>query len=72
MPEMSGAQALVGSLARNGVKVVFALPGVQIMDAFDAFYHRKVRVVRVVSCFTEIFLGLFGQNTRLGEVLNSP
>ena len=39
MPEMSGAQALVGSLARNGVEVVFALPGVQIMDAFDAFYH---------------------------------
>ena len=25
MPEMSGAQALVGSLARNGVEVVFAV-----------------------------------------------
>ena len=39
MPKMNGAQALVGSLASNGVEVVFALPGVQIMDAFDAFYH---------------------------------
>jgi len=46
MPEMSGAQALVGSLARNGVEVVFALPGVQIMDAFDAFYHEpSIRLV---------------------------
>ena len=39
MPEMTGAQALVRSLARNGVEVVFALPGVQIMDAFDAIYQ---------------------------------
>ncbi|HAI07913.1 MAG TPA: thiamine pyrophosphate-binding protein [Dehalococcoidia bacterium] len=46
MPEMSGAQALVGSLARNGVEVVFALPGVQIMDAFDAFYHEpSIRLI---------------------------
>lgn len=38
MPVMTGAQALTRSLAREGVEVVFALPGVQIMDAFDAFY----------------------------------
>ena len=38
MPVMSGAQALVRSLARHGVEVVFGLPGVQIMDAFDAIY----------------------------------
>ena len=38
MPAMSGAQALSRSLAREGVEVVFALPGVQIMDAFDALY----------------------------------
>ena len=46
MPKMNGAQALVGSLASNGVEVVFALPGVQIMDAFDAFYHEpRIRLV---------------------------
>ncbi|MCI0781430.1 MAG: thiamine pyrophosphate-binding protein [Chloroflexi bacterium] len=45
---MSGSQALVGSLAREGVEVVFALPGVQIMDAFDAFFHEpSIRLVLV-------------------------
>ena len=48
MPQMSGSQALVGSLAREGVEVVFALPGVQIMDAFDAFFHEpSIRLVLV-------------------------
>ena len=36
MPVMTGAQALIRSLAREGAEVIFALPGVQIMDAFDA------------------------------------
>ena len=46
MPVMSGAQALTRSLAREGVEVVFALPGVQIMDAFDAFYDEPgIRLV---------------------------
>ena len=48
MPVMTGAQALSRSLAREGVEVVFALPGVQIMDAFDAFYDEpSVRMVLV-------------------------
>ena len=46
MPIMTGAQALTRSLAREGVEVVFALPGVQIMDAFDAFYDEPgIRLV---------------------------
>ena len=46
MPKMNGAQALVGSLASNVVEVVFALPGVQIMDVFNAFYHEpRIRLV---------------------------
>lgn len=46
MPVMSGAQALTRSLAREGVEVVFALPGVQIMDAFDAFYDEpSIRLI---------------------------
>lgn len=48
MPEMTGAQALIRSLAREGVEVVFGLPGVQIMDAFDALYHEpSIRLVTV-------------------------
>ena len=48
MPVMNGAQALARSLAREGVEVIFALPGVQIMDAFDALYHEpSIRLVLV-------------------------
>jgi acetolactate synthase-1/2/3 large subunit len=38
---MSGAEALVALLVRDGVEVVFGLPGVQIMDAIDAIYRDK-------------------------------
>src|SRR5918996_300961 len=48
MPVMSGAQALIRSLAREGVEVIFGLPGVQIMDAFDALYHESsIRLIPV-------------------------
>ena len=49
MPTMTGAQALVGQLIAEGVDTVFALPGVQIMAAFDAFHERRqdVRLVHV-------------------------
>ncbi len=39
MPFMSGAEALVKILAREGVEVVFGIPGVQTMDAIDAIYR---------------------------------
>ena len=41
MNQMTGAQALVAQLAREGVDTVFALPGVQIMPAFDALYEQR-------------------------------
>ncbi len=41
MPNMSGAEALVELLAREGVTVVFGIPGVQIMEAVDAIYRDK-------------------------------
>jgi len=41
MPKMSGAQALVRQLGGKEVKTVFALPGVQIMAAFDALYEGR-------------------------------
>jgi len=48
MATMTGAEALARSLVREGVEVVFALPGVQIMDAFDAIYHQPgMRLVPV-------------------------
>ena len=36
---MTGAQALVRQLRSEGVDTVFALPGVQVMAALDAFYE---------------------------------
>ena len=41
MPYISGAEALVALLRREGVEVVFGLPGVQTMDAVDAIYRDK-------------------------------
>ncbi|MBI2873331.1 MAG: thiamine pyrophosphate-binding protein [Chloroflexi bacterium] len=48
MPRMTGGQAAVHALRREGVEVVFALPGVQIMQLFDAFHgQRDIRLVTV-------------------------
>ena len=44
MPEMTGAQSLVRSLAAEGVDTVFALPGYQLMPAFDALYEERDRI----------------------------
>ena len=48
MAAMTGAQALVRSLAMEGVEAVFAVPGVQIMDVFDALESEPgIRLVTV-------------------------
>lgn len=41
MPKMTGAEALTRQLRAEGVDTVFALPGVQIMSAFDAFHAHR-------------------------------
>ena len=47
MPKLTGGQALVQSLQREGVDVIFALPGVQLDWAFDALYEARdsIRVI---------------------------
>ena len=49
MATVTGAQALVRQLVAEGVDTVFALPGVQIMAAFDALheYRADIRLVHV-------------------------
>ena len=49
MAMVTGAQALVRQLVAEGVDTVFALPGVQIMAAFDALYEYRddIRLVHV-------------------------
>ena len=38
MPKMTGGQALMKSLYREGVRVIFGIPGVQLYHAMDALY----------------------------------
>ena len=38
MPKMTGGQALAKSLYREGVRVIFGLPGVQLYHLLDALY----------------------------------
>ena len=48
---MSGGEALVGALAREGVSHVFGVPGAGQYEAVDPFYGR--RDIRYVSCRNE-------------------
>jgi acetolactate synthase-1/2/3 large subunit len=57
MVQMTGSQAVVHSLLREGVEVVFGLPGVQIMGIFDAFYEQPgIRLVTVRHEQTTTFM----------------
>ncbi|MBI4642032.1 MAG: thiamine pyrophosphate-binding protein [Candidatus Tectomicrobia bacterium] len=48
MSQMTGGQAVVRSLVREGVEIVFGLPGVQVMGIFDAFYEQPdIRLITV-------------------------
>ena len=38
MPKMTGGQALAKSLYREGVRVIFGLPGVQLYHLLDGLY----------------------------------
>ncbi len=47
MANMKGSQALVRQLKAEGVEVVFALPGTQIMQAYDSFH--ELGDIRLIS-----------------------
>ncbi len=47
MVQMTGGQALVASLKREGVRTVFGIPGIQLDWAFDAL-HGEREAIRVV------------------------
>ena len=44
MARMTGGQALVQSILKNGIEVVFGLPGVQLDWAFDALYEAQDQI----------------------------
>lgn len=48
MAHMTGGQAVIQALHREGVECVFGLPGVQIMGIYDAFYGQSdVKLITV-------------------------
>jgi acetolactate synthase-1/2/3 large subunit len=54
---MTGGEAVVESLKREGVKYVFSIPGVQIMGVFDALYGEKdLRLVVVRHEQTALYM----------------
>jgi len=42
---MTGAKIIVECLKKEGVKVVFGIPGGQVLPLFDALYHSEVRFI---------------------------
>jgi acetolactate synthase I/II/III large subunit len=67
MPEMTGAEALIESLSRAGVKVVFGVPGVQIMELLDAFCRiPKVRWITTRHEQTAAYMA-FGYSRSTGK-----
>ncbi|MCX8188958.1 MAG: biosynthetic-type acetolactate synthase large subunit [Nitrososphaeria archaeon] len=47
MAKLSGAQALIDSLKKEGVEVVFGLPGGAILPVYDVLYDSNIRHVLV-------------------------
>jgi len=57
MPRMTGGEAVVESLKREGVEYLFSIPGVQIMGVFDALYGEKdLRLVVVRHEQTALYM----------------
>ncbi|MCJ7445513.1 MAG: acetolactate synthase large subunit [Methanotrichaceae archaeon] len=47
MPKMTGAQVVLECLKREGVDVVFGLPGGVLLPLYDAIYHSDIRHILV-------------------------
>jgi acetolactate synthase-1/2/3 large subunit len=48
MAQMTGGEAVIQALKREGVEIVFGVPGVQIMGIYDAFYGQSdIRILTV-------------------------
>jgi acetolactate synthase I/II/III large subunit len=69
MPEMTGGQALVASLQAHGVDTIFALPGVQLDNLFDALYDAQddIRIIHVRHEQTTAYMA-FGYAEVSGKV----
>lgn len=75
MAHMTGGQAVVQALQREGVRVVFGLPGAQIMEVYDAFYGQsdiQLITVRHEQTTTYMAAGYARATGRPGAALVVP
>ena len=76
MTKMNGAQALIRQLSREGIETLFALPGVQIMAAFDALHEARgqIRLIqtRHEQATTYMAHGYAQSSGRVGVALVVP
>ena len=75
MPKMTGGQALIKSLYREGVRVVFGMPGVQIYGAMDALYDEpgiRFITVRHEQAAAYMAYGYSRAGTEIGTALVVP
>lgn len=57
MAKMTGGKAVVEALKREGVEIVFGLPGVQIMAIFDAFFgETDIKLITVRHEQTAVYM----------------
>ena len=58
MPYLTGGEAIIEALRREGIEYVFGIPGIQIMAVYDAMHGRKdIRPVTVRHEQTAVYMG---------------
>ena len=75
MTKLTGAQALVRSLDREGIEMVFGIPGNHSMPIFDALYHHpRIRTMTVRHEQAAAFMadGYARASGRIAAVLTLP
>src|SRR5687768_9908510 len=76
MAQLTGGQALVTSLKQYGVDTIFALPGVQLDNLFDALYEERenIRIIHTRHEQTTAYMafGYARASSRVGVCLVVP
>src|SRR5690242_3758069 len=69
MAQLTGGQAVVQSLKGYGVETIFALPGVQLDNLFDALYEERdaIRIIHTRHEQTTAYMA-FGYARATGKV----
>ena len=75
MPKLTGGQALIKQMYREGARVVFGMPGIQMYDAMDAIYGEpglRFITVRHEQAATYMAYGYSRASGEIGTALVVP